>query len=94
MSFRVRPLAEADIMGIALYIGERNPAAALKWYDGIYRKFRQLGAMPGTGVARDELRDGLRLSAVGRYLILYREDVGGVEIVRVVHGARDLPNLV
>ncbi|MBO9132679.1 type II toxin-antitoxin system RelE/ParE family toxin, partial [Rhizobium sp. B209b/85] len=59
MSFWVRPLAEADIMGIALYIGERNPAAALKWYDGIYRKFRQLGAMPGTGVARDELREGL-----------------------------------
>ncbi|MBO9132681.1 type II toxin-antitoxin system RelE/ParE family toxin [Rhizobium sp. B230/85] len=39
-------------------------------------------------------RARIRLSAVGRYLILYREDVDGVEIVRVVHGARDLPKLV
>ncbi len=30
---------------------------------------------------------------VGSYLILYREITGGVEIVRVVHGARDLPDL-
>lgn len=81
-------------MEITSYIAARNPAAALEWHDGIYRNFRQLGAMPGLGVARDDLRQGLRLFPVDRYLILYREDLGGVEIVRVVHGARDVPKLV
>jgi plasmid stabilization system protein ParE len=31
---------------------------------------------------------------VGTYLILYHRIVGGVEIVRVVHGARYIHNLV
>lgn len=81
-------------MEITSYIAARDPAASLEWHDGIYRTFRQLGAMPGLGVARDDLRQGLRLFPVDRYLILYREDLGGVEIVRVVHGARDVPKLV
>jgi hypothetical protein len=32
--------------------------------------------------------------AVGRYLILYRIIPDGVEIVRVAHGARYLPDLI
>jgi toxin ParE1/3/4 len=31
---------------------------------------------------------------VRRYLILYRQITGGVEIVRVVRGARDVPTLI
>jgi len=31
---------------------------------------------------------------VRRYLILYREIADGVEIVRVVHGARDVQTLM
>jgi toxin ParE1/3/4 len=36
----------------------------------------------------------LRYSIVGRYLILYREIITGIEVVRVVHGVRHLPDLV
>jgi toxin ParE1/3/4 len=35
----------------------------------------------------------LRRSLVGRYLILYRIITDGVQVVRVVHGARNLFDL-
>jgi plasmid stabilization system protein ParE len=31
---------------------------------------------------------------VGRYLILYRVDPDALMVVRVMHGARDLPNVL
>jgi len=42
------------------------------------------------GRLRDELADGLRSFPVGRYVIFYRPIPKGIEIVRVLHGARDL----
>ncbi|MFM6138177.1 MAG: type II toxin-antitoxin system RelE/ParE family toxin [Cuspidothrix sp.] len=35
----------------------------------------------------------MRYFPVGNYLILYREIKDGIEIVRVVHGARHLPDV-
>lgn len=50
--------------------------------------------MPETGVAHDDVRPGLRLFPVGRYLVLYRLDGPHVEIVRVIHGARQWQELL
>jgi toxin ParE1/3/4 len=46
------------------------------------------------GRARPELRPDLRSFPYGSYLILYRVINDGVEIVRVVHAARNLDDLV
>lgn len=46
------------------------------------------------GPARPDLAPDLRYFVVRKYLILYRQIADGVEIVRVVHGARHLPDLV
>ena len=46
------------------------------------------------GPARPDLRADLRYFVAGHYLILYRAQANGVEIVRVLHGARHLPNLL
>jgi toxin ParE1/3/4 len=45
-------------------------------------------------LARPDIAPGLRYLPVRRYLILYREVTGGIELVRVVHGARDVPALM
>lgn len=45
------------------------------------------------GRLRDELTEGLRSFPVGRYVIFYRIVQDGVEIVRVLHGARDLDSI-
>jgi toxin ParE1/3/4 len=49
-----------------------------------------LSAHPLSGRARDELARGLRSVPYSRYVIFYRPIKDGVEIVRVLHGARDL----
>ena len=45
---------------------------------------------PRMGPARDDIRQGLRYLGSDTYLNLYRIVDDGVEIVRVVHGQRDL----
>ena len=54
------------------------------------RNFRHLASHPNLGRSRDELAEGLRSFPVGRYVIFYRAIPEGVEIVRVLHGSRDL----
>jgi plasmid stabilization system protein ParE len=50
--------------------------------------------LPGTlGRARDDLAPGLRSLAWRDYVILFRYVAGGVQVVRLLHGARDLPTL-
>ena len=78
----------ADIASIALYIAADNPSAARRWLDDIDLRCRNLGEMPGLGVAPRDARRDLRMFPVGNYLILYRPIEVGVEIVRVLHGAR------
>jgi toxin ParE1/3/4 len=53
-------------------------------------KFHALARQPGMGRARPELDKSLRSFAVGRYVIFYLPLPKGVEIVRVLHGARDI----
>jgi toxin ParE1/3/4 len=50
--------------------------------------------MPGLGVARPDIRPDLRLWPVGNYLILYWQVDADVEVVRVLPGARNWPDLL
>jgi toxin ParE1/3/4 len=50
--------------------------------------------MPGMGVARPEIRPDLRMFPVGSYVVLYPQVDDGVEIVRVLHGARPWQDLI
>ena len=94
MSYRLRPEAQADIEAIALYIYEDNPAAARRWLADMEKRCERLGRMPGLGVARPDVRPNLRMLAAGSYIVLYQKIPDGVEIVRVVHGARRWQDLV
>lgn len=94
MSVGVRPEAEADIDAIVAHIAIDSPAAAARWIEDMYRRFRRLGDMPGIGVARPDIRPELRLLPAGHYLILYEEIAGDVAIVRVLHGARQWQDLL
>jgi toxin ParE1/3/4 len=42
------------------------------------------------GRRRDELAPGLRSFPAGRYVIFYLPLTDGVDIVRVLHGSRDI----
>jgi plasmid stabilization system protein ParE len=42
---------------------------------------------------REELAPNLRSSHVGKYIIFYRPEDEGIEVIRVIHGHRDIPKL-
>ncbi len=45
------------------------------------------------GRKREELAPLLRSFPVGNYVIFYRPASGGIQIIRVLHGARDVSKL-
>jgi len=91
--FRVTAQAEADLRAIWLYIAEDNLKAADRLIDAVNRRYPVLAGFPALGRPRDEIRAGVRSLAVGNYVIYYRRIRGGVEILRVIHGARDVERL-
>lgn len=54
---------------------------------------RRLGDWPELGRPRPELRAGLRSLSIGNYLIFYRVRADAVEVLRVLHGRRDVDAL-
>jgi toxin ParE1/3/4 len=91
--YRVSDQARSDLDDIWFYIAQDNPEAADKFILKIISRFPRLAAMPHLGRQREELSPRLRSFPVGRYVIFYRPLYNGVEIVRVLNGARDLPPL-
>jgi toxin ParE1/3/4 len=90
---RVSDEARADLDEIWLYIARDNPDAADKFIRAIVSRFPKFAAMPQLGRSREERSPRLRSFPVGRYVIFYRTMGKGVEIARVLHGARDYPPL-
>ena len=90
---RVAGKATADLDEIWLYIAQDNPDAADKYIRVIVARFPMLASMPLMGRERGELSPGLRSFPVSRHVIFYRPMDNGVEIARVLDGARDLPPL-
>jgi len=88
---RITPRAQTDLDEIWDYIAERNPDAADRVIDTILTRVRSLARFPLTGRARDDLRPGLRSSPVSPYVILFRPVDDTVTILRIIHGARDIP---
>ena len=86
--------AEEDLIEIWLYIAKDNPDAADMLLNEIDLACRTVGDTPRLGHARPDLAPELRIHIVRKYIILYREISEGVEVVRVVHGARHLPDLI
>ncbi len=50
-----------------------------------------LGRQPDMGQLRDELAPGIRSFTVGKYAVFYTPVTTGIEIVQIIHGARDIP---
>jgi toxin ParE1/3/4 len=91
--------AEVDLTEHVLHLLDENPAAAARFVDAIEAAFERLSEMPSLGVRRafrnPRLR-GMRMWPVPgfeKYLIFYRVASERVEVIRVLHGARDIGRL-
>ncbi len=85
-----RPLAEADILDIWDYIAEDSLAEADRWLDRLDEKLSLWATQPMMGRPRDELAPGLRSFAFGRYVVFIQPLADGIDVVRVLHGSRDI----
>ena len=86
----LRPRALLDLVDIWAYIAEDSVRHADRFAALIDNQFRALARQPSVGRRRPELAPDLRSFPVGRYVIFYVPLPKGVEIVRVLHGARDI----
>lgn len=85
--------AQEDLHDIGAYIARGSLQNALKMLDRFEQQAKLLAEFPGLGQARDDLAPSLRSWPVGKYLLFYRATVDGIELVRVIHGSRDLYRL-
>ena len=88
--------ARADLDEIAEYIALDNVDAACRFYDAAWKAFRLLAGMPGMGAQRPSDKPalaGLRtwpIKGFRNYLVCYKPMPDGIEVIRVLNGARNL----
>ena len=90
----VRPRASEDLAEIWAFIAEDSIRHADRFAVLIDDHFRALVRRPQMGRSRSELAPDLHSFPVGQYVIFYLPRPKGVEIVRVLHGARDIGSIL
>jgi toxin ParE1/3/4 len=90
---RKLPSAQLDLVDVWLFIAADSPVRADRMLDTIDEKLRLLAESPAIGRERPELAAGLRSLPCGSYQLYYRASADGIDLVRVIHAARDLGTL-
>lgn len=91
-----RAEARLDLLQHFVYIGEQSWDAASRFLTAAQDACKLLARMPGAGAVREfknPKASGMRswpIKGFENYLIFYLKTDTGIEIVRVLHGARDL----
>lgn len=91
--YELARLAVSDLKEIWAYIAENNSHAADRLIDDFSRKFQLLAQNPAIGRDQSDYIVGMRAYPFKKYLIYYFPTDFGVEIYRVLHGARDIESL-
>jgi plasmid stabilization system protein ParE len=93
--FLLTPRAEQDISDIWDYIASDSVEAADRVLDALERAIDRLSKNPGIGHLREELTDRRhRFFLVYSYLIVYRFETQPLQVIRVLHAARDVQSIL
>ena len=87
-----RPKAEQDLDDIYNWIADQSPANADRYIERIISTIRHVAEMPQMGVLRLPNYPKIRSFPVGSHLVFYQLIDSGIEVIRVIHGARDWEN--
>ena len=79
-----------DFDEIWTYIAVRDLAAADRLVDRFDAMLKAIASTPQMGRKVEELAPGLRSFPVGNYLIFYRLFEDGIQLIRLLHGAREI----
>ena len=91
MRVSISPLAERDLEAIGDYIADDNPVHAVRFVAELRDQCAAIAKAPQAYRLRPELGEGLRSCAHGNYTIFFTVTNGRLTIVRVLHGAMDIP---
>jgi toxin ParE1/3/4 len=94
--YRITPAARDDLKRISRYIAlvKESPQGAKRLRERFLGTFRLLARNPLIGEACPRFGEHMRIWPVGNYVVIYRPQKDGVEIIQVAHGARYLPGIV
>lgn len=93
--FVLTPRADQDIGDIWDYIAADNIDAADRVLTALEKAIYRLAKTPGVGHLREDLADRRhRFFLVYSYLIVYRFETKPLQIIRVLHAARDVQSIL
>jgi toxin ParE1/3/4 len=93
--YQLTPEAQAHVDEIGAFIAEDSLEAALKVYDALEKSYEQLARMPEMGHTREDLTDrALKFWSVYSYLVVYDPASDPLQIIAVLHGARDVERVL
>ena len=95
LRFSLTPAARLDLREIDDYLRDESERAARKVRVELHQAMKLLAQHPLLGHLREDLADEpLRFWPVYSYLIIYRAEKRPIQVVRVLHGARDVKRLL
>jgi len=87
--------AERDLEDIASYVAAQSPRSALMLIRGLREKCESLADTPrGYPLVPRYEHKGVRRRPFGNYLIFYRVGQDAIEVIHILHGARDYEPLL
>lgn len=93
----ITPKADSDIDQCYQWICKKNPDAALRFLASVERACAIVAEVPGIGSPRYadiSLIRGVRMIKVGKgfenYLVFYVERDASIDVIRVLHSARNI----
>lgn len=96
---QLTPQASNDLDDEFGYLAECNADAVRRFYAPAQETFSSLAEMPGIGALRDyqnPLFAGMRMRAINgfrNYLTFYMTTDDSIQVLRVLHGARDIERI-
>ena len=88
--------AKRDLLRVFVYLGERNMDAAERFLRAVNDDLHRLAGMPNIGPLRESANPklagvrSLPVSGFRNYLIFYTATETELQLLRVMHGARDI----
>lgn len=87
------PQSIVDLDEIYDFIATDNSTAALRFIKLLEKKCQWLAKSPAIGRKRRELSLELRSFPIEKYIIFYRPVQNGIQVIRILHGARDVEDI-
>ena len=87
--FQFTRRARLDLLKIVDEMGDDNPATT-ELTSAIEARCRLVAEFPDSGRSREDLAPGLRSVLVDPYIVFYLSAADHIQIIRILHGRRDI----